>query len=310
MTVAQDRRVAPGSTSVGLAGLGNLGLPLATTLARAGWDLAVLDTVPERAGPVVALGATPAPDVGALAERDVLVLAVPDDAAVEQVLGAYLAVERPGRAVVVHSTVLPQTATRLAEAAAGRGVDLLDAPVSGGAERAANGTLTVLAGGTDAAVERLQPLLDAVGDPVLHVGPVGAGAAAKLANQLTMFANLAGIYEAIDFATAHGVATDVLLTALETSLGDSWIARNLGFWDRTAAAYDESGTPVADRPWSKDLAEVVQAARAAGVPVPLAGWLAQTVAGRVEDHAAATVRGTDAAPHDASRTSGSWRRIR
>ena len=272
----------PPPTSVGLAGLGNLGRPLAGTLVRAGWDVAVHDVVPGRADPVVALGATAVPDAAALAERDVLVLAVPDDAAVEQVLETYLAVERPGRAVVVHSTVLPQTATRLAELAAGHGVDLLDAPVSGGAERADDGTLTVMVGGAEAALQRLRPLLDTIGDPVLHVGPVGAGAAAKLANQLTMFANLAGVYEAIDFAAAHGVATDELLTALETSLGDSWIARNLDFWDRTATAYDESGTPVRDRPWSKDLAEVVQAARAADVPVPLAGWLAQTLAARVE----------------------------
>lgn len=274
------------SALIGFAGLGNLGLPLATTLVRAGFDLAVLDTVPDRAEPLVAVGAKAVPDAAALAERDVLVLAVPDDTAVEQVLAAYLAVDRPGRAVVVHSTVLPQTAKRLAHEAAGHGVVLVDAPVSGGAERAANGTLTVLAGGETAALERVRPLLAAVGDPVLHVGPVGAGAAAKLANQLTMFANLAGVYEAIDFATAHGVATDALLSALETSLGDSWIARNLDFWDRTAAAYDRSGTPLQDRPWSKDLAEVVQAARAADVPVPLAGWLAQTLAARVEARAA------------------------
>jgi 3-hydroxyisobutyrate dehydrogenase len=274
------------SASVGFAGLGNLGLPLATTLVRAGWDLAVFDTVPERADPLVALGAKAVPDAGALADRDVLVLAVPDDAAVEQVLDAYLAVERPGRAVVVHSTVLPQTAVRLAELAAGRGVDLVDAPVSGGAERAANGTLTVMAGGEVAVLERLRPLLDAVGDPVLHVGPVGAGAATKLAHQLTMFANLAGLYEAIDFAAVHGVRTDALLSVFSTGLGDSWHVRNLDFWDRTAAAYDRSGTPVRDRPWSKDLAEVVQAARAADVPVPLAGWLAQTLAARVEARAA------------------------
>jgi 3-hydroxyisobutyrate dehydrogenase-like beta-hydroxyacid dehydrogenase len=277
--------VSPRSTSVGLAGLGNLGLPLAATLVRAGWDLAVLDSVPERAKPVVALGAKAVPDVRGLADRDVLVLAVPDDVAVEQVLDGYLARGRSGRAVVVHSTVLPQTAKRLAEVAAGQGVELVDTPVSGGAERAASGTLTVLAGGEPAALERLRPLLDTVGDPVLHVGPVGAGAAAKLANQLTMFANLAGVYEAIDFANAHGVATEALLTGLKTSLGDSWVARNLDFWDRTAAAYDRSGTPVSARPWSKDLAEVVQAARAAEVPVPLAGWLAQTMAARVEAHA-------------------------
>ncbi|OLT06035.1 hypothetical protein BJF90_18935 [Pseudonocardia sp. CNS-004] len=276
-------------TSVGLAGLGNLGLPLATSLVGAGWDLAVHDPVAGRADPVVALGATAVPEASGLADRDVLVLAVPDDAAVEQVLSAYLAHERPGRGVIVHSTVLPRTATRLAELAAGHGVDLLDAPVSGGAERAATGTLTVMTGGAAVAVERLRPLLDTVGDPVLHLGPAGAGSAAKLANQLTMFANLAGVLEAIDFATAHGVETDALLAAFETSLGDSWVARNLDFWDRTAAAYDASGTPVRDRPWSKDLAEVVEAARAADVPVPLAGWLARTVAARVEERAAGAV---------------------
>jgi 3-hydroxyisobutyrate dehydrogenase-like beta-hydroxyacid dehydrogenase len=282
----------PGSISVGLVGLGNLGLPLGTTLVRAGWDLAVLDAHPERSEPLVALGAKAVPDASALSDRDVLVLVVPDDAAVEQVLDAYLPSGPPGRAVIVHSTVLPQTAKRLAEVAAGYGVDLLDAPVSGGSERAGAGTLTVMAGGDHAVLARLCPLLEAVGDPVLHVGPVGAGAAAKLANQLTMFANLAGVYEAIDFAAAHGVATDALLAALETSLGDSWIARNLDFWDRTAAAYDRSGTPVSARPWSKDLAEVVEAARAADVPVPLAGWLAQTVAARVEAHAGGTAGGS------------------
>jgi 3-hydroxyisobutyrate dehydrogenase-like beta-hydroxyacid dehydrogenase len=282
--------VSPRSTTIGLAGLGNLGLPLAGTLVRAGWDLAVHDTVGERAQPVVALGAKAVPDAAALAERDVLVLAVPDDAAVEQVLDAFLAADRPGRAVVVHSTVLPQTATRLAEVAAARGVDLVDAPVSGGAERAESGTLTVMVGGADGAVARVRPLLDTVGDPVLHVGPVGAGAATKLAHQLTMFANLAGLYEAIDLAAAHGVRTDALLAVFSTGLGDSWHVRNLDFWDRTAAAYDRSGTPVSARPWSKDLAEVVQAARAADVPVPLAGWLAQTLAARVEAQAKGAAR--------------------
>jgi 3-hydroxyisobutyrate dehydrogenase-like beta-hydroxyacid dehydrogenase len=284
--------VSPGSTSVGLVGLGNLGRPLASTLVRAGWKTAVHDVRTELVRPLVEEGATAAAPSD-LADCDVLVLVVPDDAAVEAVLtgpGGYLADGRGGRAVIVHSTVLPATAKRLANLATDRGVELIDAPVSGGAERAAAGTLTVMAGGDAAAIERVRPLLDAVGDPVLHVGPVGAGAATKLANQLTMFANLAGMYEALDFAAAHGVTTDALVTALSTSLGDSWVARNLDFWDRTAAEYDANGTPVHARPWSKDLAEVVLAARAAGVAVPLAGYLAQTVAARVEAHAEEAAR--------------------
>jgi 3-hydroxyisobutyrate dehydrogenase len=281
--------VSPASTSVGLVGLGNLGLPLACTLLRAGWDLTVLDALPERAQPLVDRGAHAAKTASDLADRDVLVLVVPDDAAVVEILDGpdgYLAAGPPGRAVVVHSTVLPETAQRLAGVAAEHGIHLVDAPVSGGAERAESGTLAVMAGGDDAAVVHVRPLLDAVGDPVLHVGPAGAGAATKLANQLTMFANLAGVYEAIDLAAAHGVTTDRLVAALSVSLGDSWVARNLDFWERTAQAYDRSGTPLSARPWSKDLAEVVQAARAVGVPVPIAGYLAQTLAARLEAHAA------------------------
>jgi 3-hydroxyisobutyrate dehydrogenase-like beta-hydroxyacid dehydrogenase len=280
--------VSPASTSVGLVGLGNLGLPLASTLVSAGWNLTVLDVVPDRVQTLVERGAAAVKAVSDLADCDVLVLVVPDDAAVGGILDGpdgYLAAGRRGRAVVVHSTVLPETAQRLAGVAAERGVGFVDAPVSGGAERAEAGTLAVMAGGDDAAVAHVRPLLDAVGDPVLHVGPVGAGAATKLANQLTMFANLAGVYEAIDFAAAHGVTADGLVAALSVSLGDSWVARNLDFWDRTARAYDAGGTPVPERPWSKDLAEVVQAARAVGVPVPIAGYLAQTLAARVEAHA-------------------------
>ncbi len=282
--------VSPGSTSVGLAGLGNLGLPLASALVRAGWDVTVLDPLPDPVRALVECGARAARAPSELAGCDVLVLVVPDDAAVCGLLegpGGYLAAGPNGRTVVLHSTVLPETATRLAGLGADHGVAVLDAPVSGGAERAATGELTVMVGGDAAAVAHVRPLLDAVGDPVLHVGPPGAGAATKLANQLAMFANLAGMYEAVDLAAAHGVAVPDLVTALSTSLGDSWVARNLDFWDRTAAAYDRSGTPVPARPWSKDLAEVVQAARAADVAVPLAGWLAQTVAARVEAHAAA-----------------------
>jgi 3-hydroxyisobutyrate dehydrogenase-like beta-hydroxyacid dehydrogenase len=273
---------------VGLAGLGNLGLPLATTLVRSGWHLSVLDPVPARVETLVGHGASAAPTPADLTGCDVLVLVVPDDAAVGELLegpGGYLTGGPRGRTVVVHSTVLPGTVRRLAEVAAGQGVGLIDAPVSGGADRAATGTLTVLAGGDERTFDHVRPLLDAVGDPVLHVGPVGAGAAVKLANQLAMFANLAGLHEALDLAAAHGVAAEHVLAALGTSTGDSWVARNWGFFDRTAAAYDAAGTPVTARPWSKDLAEVVQAARTAEVSVPLAQHLAQSVAARIEAHA-------------------------
>jgi 3-hydroxyisobutyrate dehydrogenase len=145
---------APQSASVGLVGLGNLGLPLASALLGAGWALTVLDTQADRVQACVEGGAA-ATEPSDLVDCDVLVLVVPDDAAVRSLLegpGGFLDGGRRGRTVIVHSTVLPETAREVCEVAAGRGVDLLDAPVSGGSERAERGELTVMVGGEAGAV--------------------------------------------------------------------------------------------------------------------------------------------------------------
>ncbi len=278
------------STRVGFVGLGNLGQAMALALLRAGWPLSVIDSVPAKAEPCAREGARVLDTPHELSDCGVVALAVPDDAAVESVLegpdGLLEAALEPGSVVIVHSTVLPRTAQRLAEVAARHDVALLDAPVSGGDERALAGDLTVMVGGEGDVLERVRPLLDSVGSEVLHVGPAGAGEATKLANQLMMFAALAGTHEALDLAARYGVEEQAVLSAAATSTGDSWVARNWGFFDRVAAAYDAGGTPVRERPWSKDLWEVVAAARTADVQVPVAGLLAQHLAERVESHAA------------------------
>jgi 3-hydroxyisobutyrate dehydrogenase-like beta-hydroxyacid dehydrogenase len=273
--------------SVGFVGLGNIGQPMARALLRAGLEVAVLDTAPEKAEPCVAEGASAVTRPEDLAGCAVVALAVPDDDAVDGVLcgSGLLAALADDAIVIVHSTILPATARRLAGLAGERSIGLLDAPVSGGAERALAGELTVMVGGEAAVLERARPVLDAVGSDVRHVGPSGAGCAVKLANQLMMLSALAGAYEALDLARAYDVDERVVLDAVATSTGDSWVARNWGFFDDVARAYDEGGTPVRERPWSKDLWDVVAAARAADVAVPVAGVLAQLLAARVEDHA-------------------------
>ncbi|RKN07662.1 NAD(P)-dependent oxidoreductase [Streptomyces radicis] len=260
---------------------------MAEALRGDGWRLAVHDRDRERARAGAEFGAEVVDSPAGLADCGVVALAVPDDAAVGAVLDELLPRLAEGALVLVHSTVLPETARALAARAAERGVALLDAPVSGGAERAARGDLAVMVGGEAAAVERARPVLDTVGGEVRHLGPSGAGSAAKLANQLMMFAALAGAHEAIDLAAAHGIAERDVLAAVAGGLGDSWVARNWGFFDEVASAYDAGGTPVSERPWSKDLWEVTAAARAAGVTLPLAGLLAQIMADRVESHAEA-----------------------
>jgi 3-hydroxyisobutyrate dehydrogenase len=287
---------SPGSTPVAFAGLGNIGRPMARALLRAGWSLTVYDTTPEKAADLADAGASVASTPEALSSCEVLVLAVPDDAAVESLLEGpkgWLASGGPDRTVVVHSTVMPATAARLAQAASERGVGLLDAPVSGGADRAEQGDLTIMIGGDEDVLDRVRPVLEAEGSRIRRVGPAGAGAATKLANQLMMLSALAGAHEALELAAAHGVCEESVLDVVSSCTGESWVTRNWDFFDRTSAAYDAGGTSRRDRPWSKDLFEVVEAARAADVRVPVAGLLSQILADRVEAHAARAGAGGD-----------------
>jgi 3-hydroxyisobutyrate dehydrogenase len=256
---------------IGFVGLGNIGQPMARALLRAGHEVVVHDRDGSRSEPCVAEGATASDDFSGC---EIVALAVPDDAAVESVLDGLSG----DPLVIIHSTILPGTARRLAADWA-----VLDAPVSGGPDRALEGDLTVMVGGDFDVFERARPVLEAVGSDVRHVGGPGAGAAVKLANQLMLFSALAGAYEALEFARAYDVEEQVVLDAVSTSTGDSWAARNWGFFERVARAYDEAGgTPVKYRPWGKDLYDVVLAAREVDVEVPLAALLSQMLAARVE----------------------------
>jgi 3-hydroxyisobutyrate dehydrogenase len=280
----------PDGRIAGLVGLGNLGAPMARRLLDAGWTVRVYDRYSERVAACAALGAQPAETVLDLAPCAVLGVVVNDDAAVQEVLAGSGLLDRlaPAAAIAVHSTVLPATAVTLGELAAKAGVALVDAPVSGGAERARSGDLTVFLGAPAEGVP--QPLTDylrTVASRVVRVGYVGAGAAAKLGNQLMMFASVAAAYEATELALAYGADETAFLDAASTSTGDSWILHNRGFFDRTAADYDAAKLAVRQRPWSKDLWDVVAAARDRDLAVPVAGLLAQLMADRIETHAAA-----------------------
>ncbi len=268
---------------VAFVGLGNIGMPMARRLGESGFDLVVLDRDPARVAALDGV-ASAASGPEELAGCDVVCLAVPDDAAVEGVLvgSGLLDSLADGASVLVHSTVLPPTVERLAERARAQGVAVHDAPVSGGASRAADGRLTLMVGGEpDAQARRV---LDALGDTVT-CGPVGAGAAVKLANQLSMLAALGALHEGLALARHHGAEVSTVLEVLRTSTGASWSAESWGFFDDLAATYDEAGVEVRFRPWSKDLWDVVATAREAQVPVPIAALLAQVMPALVEDHA-------------------------
>jgi 3-hydroxyisobutyrate dehydrogenase-like beta-hydroxyacid dehydrogenase len=183
---------------VGFVGLGNIGKPMALRLAATeGIDLQVYDVAPAPVAELVAAGATAVAPVRAM-DVDVVCVMVRDDDQVRAV-----AAEAPRDAVlVIHSTVAPSTPGEL-EA---EGHTVLDAPVSGGAMGAADGSLALMVGGTDEAFAAAEPVLNALGSKVVHTGPVGAGTKFKLARNLMHFVAFTAATEAQRLAEAAGLS--------------------------------------------------------------------------------------------------------
>lgn len=198
-------------TAVGFVGLGNIGKPMALRLtqqaqASGELSLAVYDVTPDPLAELEAAGAAVAGSVAELAAGvDVLCVMVRDDDQVRDVLGQALGSARDGLVVVVHSTVAPQTPRQLEITAGKHGVLLVDAPVSGGAMGAADGSLAIMVGGTDEAFAAARPALDALGSKVIHAGAIGAGTQFKLARNMMHFISFAAATEAQRLAEAAGL---------------------------------------------------------------------------------------------------------
>ncbi len=197
-------------TRVGFVGLGNIGKPMALRLASAPaeleLDLCVYDVAPGPLAELEVAGATVASGVADLATHvDVVCVMVRDDDQVRDVLGELLGVAHDGLVVVVHSTVAPATPRQLEISAAKHGVLLVDAPVSGGAMGAAEGSLAILVGGSDEAFAACSAVLARMGAKVVHAGPIGAGTRMKLARNLMHFVAFTAATEAQRLAEAAGL---------------------------------------------------------------------------------------------------------
>jgi 3-hydroxyisobutyrate dehydrogenase len=127
-----------------------------------------------------------------------------------------------GALLIDHTTVSADMARRLASAAQARGIDCVDAPVSGGEAGAVNGQLAIMCGGSDAAVERARPVMDCYAKAIVHVGPAGAGQTAKMANQMCIAGVLGGLSEAIRLAEAAGLDLDKTFEAISGGAAQSW----------------------------------------------------------------------------------------
>jgi len=218
------------SRPVGFVGLGQMGFGMAHNLLKAGHDVLAYDIAAEPLARFRAAGGRVARDPAQIgAECASVLVMVVDAKQVDAVLagkGGLLDTMRAGT-VMVCSTIALSELLAIAERTAARGVTVIDCPVSGGVSGADAGTLTLLCGGDAEAVEAQRPLLEAVGSHVVHMGPLGSGLVAKVANNLIIGVGRLAIGEAFAMARQAGVPIDRLYHTLRTCTADSWILRAL-----------------------------------------------------------------------------------
>jgi 2-hydroxy-3-oxopropionate reductase len=255
--------------AVGVVGLGAMGRPIAERLAANGLPpVVVRDLADPALATLAAAGATRAASIAELAAQvEVVVLSLPDAAALDEVvLGPHgiAAGGRPGLVVLDTSTIDPGHAREIAEALARHQISYLDAPVSGGTGGAAAGTLSVMAGGDAAALERARPVLAAIAERVVHLGPVGAGQIAKACNQLIVLGTIELVAEALSLAEASGIDPGQLREALLGGFAGSTILDVHGA-RMLRGDYVPGGQA---RFHLKDIATVSGLSSATGVPTP------------------------------------------
>jgi 2-hydroxy-3-oxopropionate reductase len=217
---------------VGFIGLGVMGREMSVNLVKAGHQVRVHDVRPEAVAAVAAQGATPARSIAeASSGADAVVLMLPDTPQVEEVIlgkGGLLQNPPAGKVVADMSTIAPTATRALSAELAKVGVDLLDAPVSGGPLGARNAKLSIMVGGTAVAFEKATPIFAGMGTTIVHVGESGAGQAVKACNQLICAMNLQAICEALALGRAAGLDLEKLREVLLGGAAASWMLQNLG----------------------------------------------------------------------------------
>lgn len=215
---------------VGFVGLGAMGLPMARNVMKAGFPLTVWARRPQSAEAIRSEGAAWADSPADLArESDVVITIVTNSPDVREVVAGnqgILAGAHAGLTVVDMSTIAPATSRDLARDAGDRGVDFLDAPVSGGTQGAEAGTLTIMVGGDAEAFQRVQPVLDAMGKNVLHVGPSGSGEVIKLVNNALVGVIAGATAEALVMGAKAGADVETMARVVGLSAGASWQLAN------------------------------------------------------------------------------------
>jgi 2-hydroxy-3-oxopropionate reductase len=265
----------PGKTRVGFVGLGLMGLPMARNILKAGYQLTLWNRTAAKAAPLVADGAVQAGSPAEVARRsDAVVTIVTDSPDVEAVVGGQdgvLAGAAAGSVWIDMSTISPDVTRRLGAAAAERGVEALDAPVSGGPPGAESGTLSIMVGGKQDVFDACLLLLQTMGKTITRVGDLGAGQVTKACNQVVIAATLAGIAEALVLGSKAGVDPALIRQALLGGYADSRLLEVHG--QRMIEHAFDPGFFV--KLHDKDLHIVLEMARSLSVAVPVSALAAQ-----------------------------------
>lgn len=257
---------------IGFIGLGIMGRPMALNLLKGGHQLTVWARRAVSMAPLIEAGATAAVSAGQAAEDvDLVISMVADAPDVAEVMAAVAASATPGLVAVDMSTIAPAAARRIGESLAAAGVDFLDAPVSGGEVGAIAGTLSIMAGGSEAAFARALPAFECMGKNIVHVGSAGAGQVTKAANQIVTGMGVLAVAEAFAFASKNGVDRSKVREALLGGFAYSKILENHG-----QRMLDRNFKP-GFKSWmhEKDLNIVMQTAHELGLCLPGSAMAAQ-----------------------------------
>ncbi len=255
--------------NIGFIGLGVMGKPMSLNLLKAGYHLTVYDIRPEMVAEVMKAGAVEGGSPSRVAaESDTIITMLPDSPQVEEViLGKEGVLEgaRPGSLIIDMSSIAPRVAVQISEAAALKGVGMLDAPVSGGEPKAIDGTLSIMVGGETGYFERAEEILLTMGASAVLMGSIGSGNITKLANQIMVAIHLAAMSEAMVFAEKAGVDSEKVYRAIRGGLAGSAVldAKMPLILERNF----KPGGPI--RMHTKDLVNVRDTAFEIDAPIPL-----------------------------------------
>lgn len=254
--------------TIGWIGLGGMGLPMATNVAQAGFDLIVHDLRSEAVDELVLHGATAASGAADVAAASEIVFAsLPGEGASREVAAEVFGSDTTPDIYVETSTLAPTVMKELAASATAADTDFFDAPVSGGVRSRREGTLSVMVGGAEAGFERIEPVLNAFGQDIFHLGDVGAGSVAKITNNLVTLTTMVTAMEAVLLGTSQDIDVEQLRDVIMASTGAGPQVLGVTHHYRSRKYRDVETPMIALRLAAKDLELAVALAADVGVDV-------------------------------------------